>query len=291
MRIVLAAATTILALVLVGTAAAVCRPDATIVISAGGPDPAFVHVRAGALVAWRSSEDARSRVLFDALPCAPQLAAANETAGCFFNAGGAFTYRVDGFGVGTGTVEVESAEWVSLVAARKVVTFGDRLFLRGGAYFGNDCSPPGPRLLILTAAPVGKAPRRRAVEVRRGFFQTTPWRTHVRPLVSTTYRATWAGFTSRAVRVDVRPLVLLRRSESGRLRVTVRSARSYRGRWAALQRRTGRGWRFVRAVRLGRGSTTRFRLARRRGVVRIYVPRSVAGRGYVAGSSRPLRLR
>jgi hypothetical protein len=291
MRTLVATVIAVLALVVAGPAAAVCGLDATIVISATGPDPPFVHVRAGALVAWRVSEDATSRVLFDAIPCAPQLASANEVAGCFFNTGGAFTYRVAGFGGGTGTVEVESAEWISLVASRAIVTFGDRLILSGGAYFGNDCSPLGQRMLMLTATPTGRASHRRAVAVRRGFFQTIPWRTRARPHVSTDYRATWKGFMSQNVRVDVRPRVTLRRVAGARLRVAVRSARSYRGRWVALQRRTARGWRFVRTVRLGRSSATRFRVPRRRGVVRVYVPRSVAGRGYVAGFSRPLRLR
>jgi len=243
-------------------AAALCDADAEIAVTPAGPQPALVHVRAGSLVTWRLAEDAQAAIRFDGFPCAPTLTTVNQRPGCFFNAGGRLSYQVDGFGAGAGVVEVEPVEWVTMRAERHVIVFGERARLRGTAYFGNDCGPPGPPGLSLVAR-VGGRSATRAVDVRRASFATVPWTTAVRPRRSTRYRASWSGFTSAEVRIDVRPRVTLRRAGGGRLRVTVRSLRDYRGRWVAVQRRTARGWRFARAVRLRRGSTVRFARATR----------------------------
>jgi hypothetical protein len=292
MRTVAATAVTALALACAPAAAALCAPTHNVVVGPAGPVVPELHVPPDSRIGLElPPEAAESRLVFDTPACEtvrPTPVGVEVTLFCSLMEPGTYQYRVEGFGAGTGVVVVDPVDWVTVAPARRVVVFGDRLRLTGTLYPGQPCTPPPPgRRVQVQGRAVGAA----AFVIRAAAPFGQRWRTAVRPRVSTEYRASWSGRVSGVVRIDVRPRVTLRRARGGRLRVTVLSARNYRGRWVAVQRRTARGWRFARAVRLGRGSTTRFRVPRRHGVVRVYVPRSVAGRGYVAGFSRPLRLR
>ena len=258
-----------------------------------------LHVLPGSRIGLEIPADspATARLVFDAPACEtvrPVPVGVPVTLFCELSEPASYPYRVEGFGAGAGVVVVDPVNWVTLAARRRVVVYGGPVVLGGTAYPGQPCSPPparAPRLVVEGRA-VGTARFARrartglAIELSGGALAR-----RTAPALLDLYRALWSEHYSRTLRVDVRPRVTLRRSANRYLRVTVRSARSCRGRWVALQRRTGRGWRFARAVHLGRGSTAKFRPALRRGVVRIYVPRSVAGRGYVAGFSRPIQLR
>ena len=162
-----------------------------------------------------------------------------------------------------------------------------------------------PRAALLTAACEGAPTRRRgsrggdrAVRAPRAgqglatsSFPAARWRAALHLHFSTVYRALWSEHYSRTLRVDVRPRVTLRRSANRYLRVTVRSAHRYRGRWwLAAPHRSRLALRACRSPRPRLDGEVPSR-APARHVVRIYVPRSVAGRGYVAGFSRPIQLR
>jgi hypothetical protein len=289
MRASLLALVALVALCAAAPAAAVCAADASVHITAAGPQPAAVHVTAGSLVQWSTGGLGTSRVVFESSPCSPVQVDPLTVVGCVFDDGGEFAYRVEGFGAGTGIVTVDPARWITVRASRRVVLFGQAVTLRGLAHRGNECGPPRvdpPRVRVWGRGPVG--PRRvtaaPAIFPPNAFHGESPWSARVSPRIGTTYVAEWHGRTA-SLRVDVRPRVTLRRVAGGRLRTTVRSGRTYRGRWAAVQRRTGRGWRFERAVRLGAGSAATFRAPRGSGPVRVVVP---ARRGYVRGWSRAL---
>ena len=249
---------------------------------------------------WRLSPDGQpARVTFDGVQCAFELPAASVSTGCAFAAGGTFTYRVEGFGPGTGRVEVAPVQWVTLRAPRQTIVFGSPLVLGGTAYQPSSCGPPPtpgarPPAVVVSALRAGQPARRRAAAAipRSGpVFTNTAWQATVRPGARKSYRARWHGFDSSEVTVDVRPRTVARLVGRRLVRARVVSLRSHRGRWVALHRRArSGGWRFARAVRLGRGSSARFRVGRA-GVYRVFVPRSTAGPGYVAGWSRPLRVR
>jgi hypothetical protein len=120
------------------------------------------------------------------------------------------------------------------------------------------------------------------------------WSYVARPRISTSYLAGWGGATSRATRIGVRPAITLSRVGPARFRTRVFAARSFARRFVKLQRLTlNRGWVTVKRVRLGRRSGATFRVQLRRGTSRLRVVMSVnqAGRGYLAGISRPIVYR
>lgn len=284
------------ALVTAAPAAALCAPTHRIDLTADGPQPAELHVQPEAIVGVTGPQASPpSRIVFAAPACEITLdAGPGSLGGCGFVQPGIYPYRVEGFGAGTGTVVVDPVDWVTLRAATPVVEFGRAATVAGAAYPGNTCGPPQlerPRIVVVgRTSPRGAFGRRASAPLGGSMFPDYRWRLAVRPRIATEYRARWSEYESVGVTIRVRPKVTLGRAGPQSLRVSVRSLRGYRGRWVAVQRRSTRGWRFVRAVRLRRGSTATFRLARRGTVVRVFVPRSVAGRGYVAGVSRPLAL-
>lgn len=157
----------------------------------------------------------------------------------------------------------------------------------------------------------GSVPSRRAGEpvtvFARAFRKSSPraiatvvtgdgglWRYLARPSIRTSYSASWAGATSRATVIGVRPAVSFRRIGRARFHTRVGAARSFRGRLVKLQRRTQAGrWVTVRRVRLNRRSAATFRAGIRRGTSRLRIVMSVnqAGPGYLAGISRTIVYR
>jgi hypothetical protein len=133
---------------------------------------------------------------------------------------------------------------------------------------------------------------RETVQIVRRFRVLTrkdgSWLRVIRPRISGRFQARWSGVLSRTIVIRVRPKVELR-VRGGLLEVRVAAVRSYAGRNAALQRRSGRTWRTVRTVRLGGASRALFDPGLPVGTrVRVVLPRRVAGPGYLAGLSREL---
>jgi hypothetical protein len=112
----------------------------------------------------------------------------------------------------------------------------------------------------------------------------------ISPTIQTTYQAHWRTTASPNVTVNVAPRVGLGRI--GRLYVTkVTSDLNSAGHFVLVQRRNAiGGWKTLKRVFLGGNSRAVFglRLARGHSVLRIALPESQAGAGYVQGMSRML---
>ena len=118
------------------------------------------------------------------------------------------------------------------------------------------------------------------------------WRFTAQPKIFTVYRARVGRLLSGRVVVQVEPRITLRR-ERGRFSATVRAARSFAGRFVVLQRRAAGGaWRDVRRLVLDRRSSARFAFLhpRTRTEIRLVLPSSQAGPGYVAARSGVITL-
>jgi hypothetical protein len=119
------------------------------------------------------------------------------------------------------------------------------------------------------------------------------WTYTVRPKVSTAYLAVWHGSMTASVTAHVMPRLDLT-LRKGLLTVTARAAKSLRGHSVVVQlRRSGKGWRRVRVVVLGRGSRAQvpFSAPRGRSELRLSMSQQQAGAGYIAGYSGVLVYR
>ena len=144
-------------------------------------------------------------------------------------------------------------------------------------------------VVIVLARPHGRSNFREIGRVR-----TTSggrWRYNARPAIRTLYRARVGRLLSTPVVVDVEPRIVLR-LRRGRFTARVRAARSLEGRFVVLQRRTGGPWRDVRRLLLDEAASTRFTFPQQavRTQIRLLMPRSQVGPGYVAARSAVLTL-
>ncbi len=174
----------------------------------------------------------------------------------------------------------------TIAARRRKVVFG-----RGVMLSGFVPTLRGGESVTIYAAEFGKGSPRALATLVTG--DGGLWRSLVRPLIRTTYTASWNGGTSRALTIGVRPAVAFRRVGPARFHTRVVAGRSFKGRLVKLQRKTRYGWVTVKRVRLNRRSAATFRVRFRPGTKRLRVVISVnqAGRGYLAGISRTIVYR
>src|SRR3954452_21304272 len=111
------------------------------------------------------------------------------------------------------------------------------------------------------------------------------WVTTIAPSIQTSYKASSLGETTAPLAIRVRPRLALKRAH-GHWVVRVFSTGSYAGRFVLIQLRSDNGWADARR-RVLRRKLRRFDVPLPRGMsrVRAYLPRSQAGRGYLAGTS------
>jgi hypothetical protein len=144
--------------------------------------------------------------------------------------------------------------------------------------------------VTLTAQPYGKGTQSLAATTTQasGAFSFG-----VSPTIQTSYVAHWRTTNSNPVTINVAPRVGF--GLSGRLYVAkVTSDLTYGGHWVSVQRRNALGgWHTMKRVYLGDNSRASFRLSlpRGRSVLRLALPSSQAGVGYVQGLSRLLAVR
>jgi hypothetical protein len=212
---------------------------------------------------------------------------------------GSFTYHVEGFGAGTGTVVVlPSGE---ITAVRRTVTFGQPVSLSGVISFAS-CIPPvtgrvSPPLeagITVLAETDGGELTPVAGTVTRGGY----WSARVKPLIQTTYRIHYdegGGLLvgrSEDLAIFVRPRVTLKALGPRRFFTHIQALVPHTGKRVSVQRLVRGRWTTIALVRLTYHSSARFRLSGlpAGSTIRVLLPSAQAQPGYVAGFSRSVRL-
>jgi hypothetical protein len=142
----------------------------------------------------------------------------------------------------------------------------------------------------LTSQPLGKGTQSIATQTTQanGAFSFG-----VSPTIQTSYQAHWRTSASPSVTVDVAPRVGF--GQSGRLYVAkVSSDIGYAGHFVWLQRKAPYGgFRNVKRIYLGAASRAVFRvnIPKGRSILRLVLPASEAGAGYVSGLSRLIAVK
>jgi hypothetical protein len=182
--------------------------------------------------------------------------------------------------VGIGLVEAAAAQ-----SSSDAVLFGDTFVLSGSV----ERTGAGSVVIVLAR------PHGRAGYAEVGRVRTTAggrWRFVARPGIRTVYRARIGQIRSAPVTADVEPRIALR-GNGGSFTARVRAARSFAGKHVLLQQRTTGPWRNIRRLTLDDDSTTRFtyKITPTQRQIRVFMPRSQVGPGYVAARSSVITLR
>jgi len=271
---------------LVGVAALLCATvvgaaTRTIQITKNGFTPSSVTVSAGDTVTWHNADTHTHQVVADNGAFASPALAANASWSYTASKSGKFAYR-DAYATshrGTVTVNAPPAT-LSLTPSLGTVIYGSSTALNG-TVSNNLTNEP----VSLTSQAYGKSVQSIAAATTQtnGTFMLG-----ITPTIQTAYTAHYRTSSSTPVTVNVAPRVGL--GQSGSLFVAkVTSDLGYAGHYVIVQKRNAvGGWYSFKRVYLGDTSRATFRLALPKGhyVLRLYLPPSQAGAGYVQGFSR-----
>jgi plastocyanin len=258
----------------------------TVQITKNGFTPAATAVNVGDTVSWKNADTANHQVVADDGTFASPVLKSGESFSFTFQKSGKVNYR-DSFATGhRGSVTVNPpAADVTLSANSNVVVYGNSTTVSGVVTNQLTNEP-----VTLTSQPMGKGTQSIASTTTQsnGSFSFG-----VSPTIQTQYQAHWRTQNSPNVTVNVAPRVGFGRS--GNLFVAkATSDLSYGGRFVVVQRK-GKfgGWTSVKRVTLGNNSRAVFRLRLVRGLstLRVVLPSSQAGAGYVQGLSRQIFVR
>ena len=177
---------------------------------------------------------------------------------------------------------------VTLQSSAATAVYGGTVTLRGTI----STNQSGESVSLL-AQEAGQPKSTQAIKVATtgsgGAFSFT-----VNPTIRTAYAVQYKTASSQDISVLVAPSVTLRTSSSRIFHAGVDSDASYRGHYVLFQRLNGLGsWVTAKKVVLGSSGTAAFRatLPKGRTRVRLLLPMSQAGFGYVAGHSLSLLVR
>ena len=288
----------LLALAFLGPASA--ATTVTVSITKAGFVPKDMTIAAGDTVTWANADTADHQVISKDAGFATPLLKPGESYSFLFKTPGRYAYQDQAVKKLRGSVTVKTASPVTAAAvtasaSRAIVVYGSSLTLSGTI-----SSQQTGETVTVFSQPYGQtspAAIGSAISATGG-----SWSFLVKPPLQTRYDARWKPNTgpttaSSPVTVKVRPRVGWRvKTASGRL-VTffakVSGARSFGGKFAYFQRRNAFGqWVSLKKVFLGATSSATFkaRLPSGRSRVRLFMPATQAGPGYIAGISRTLSL-
>jgi plastocyanin len=269
-----------LALAVVG---AIGAATTTVQITKNGFTPANVTVVAGDTVTWRNADTAKHQVVADSGAFASPVLSSGQTYSWTPTKSGKYTYR-DTYATshkGTITVNPPPAS-LTLGASLETVIYGSATQLQGQV---STQLPNQP--VTLSAQPYGKGVQ----SVQSTMTQSNgTFIFGVTPTISTTYTARYTTSTSPAVTVNVAPRVGFGRIGSTYV-AKVTSDIGYGGKYVIVQKKNKNGtWYSFKRVFLGDSSRATFKSPLRKGTytLRLYLPLSQAGAGYVVGMSRLL---
>jgi plastocyanin len=276
----------LLPLALVATlvvAAASGAATKTVQVTGEGFTPAATTVSVGDSVTWHNADNANHQVVANDGSFASPVLKPGDTFTQTFNSAGKTNYHDALATKHTGSVTVTApAANVTLSAASQTIVYGSSTKL-SGAVTNQLTNEP----VTLTSQPFGKGTQSidSTTTAANGSFAFG-----VAPTIQTTYQAHWRTTASPNVTINVAPRVGF--GLIGRLyRARVTSDLNYAGHFVLVQKRNAiGGWKTLKRVFLGSNSTAVFRvnLAHGRSVLRLALPQSQAGAGYVQGMSRML---
>ena len=262
-------------------AAAIGAATTTVQITKNGFTPATITVTAGDTVTWHNADTKTHQVVADNGAFASPALAANASWSYTPTKSGKITYRDAYATTHKGTLNVNAPPAsLTLGASLPTVIYGSSTQLNGQV-----SNQVANQPVTLTAQAYGKS----AQSVQSTTTQSGgTFIFGVTPTISTTYTAHYTVSNSNPVTVNVAPRVGFGRS--GNLFVAkVTSDIGYSGKYVLLQKKqsTG-GWYTFKHVYLGDTNRATFKIAVPKGnyTLRLYLPSSQAGLGYVAGVSR-----
>jgi plastocyanin len=258
----------------------------TVQVTKAGFTPTATTITVGDTVTWHNADTANHQVVANDGSFASPVLKPDESFSFTFQKAGKVNYH-DALATsqrGSVTVSAPAAS-VTLSAAAQTVTYGNSTRLSGSVTNQLVNEP-----VTLTSQPFGKGIQSLATTTTQANGAFT---FGVSPTIQTEYRAHWRTTNSNPVTINVAPRVGF--GLSGRLYVAkVTSDLTYGGHWVLVQRRNVLGgWHSVKRVFLNDNSRAvfRLRLPHGRSVLRLVLPSSQAGQGYVQGLSRLLAVR
>jgi plastocyanin len=274
----------LIAALLVATAAGASTQ--TVQVTKNGFTPAGVTITIGDTVTWHNADTADHQVVANDGSFASPVLHGDQSYSHTFTSAGKTTYHDSFARTHTGTVTVNGPpSGVTLSASSVQVVYGSGTTL-SGAVSNQLTNEP----VVLTAQPFGKGTQSidTTTTTSNGTFSFS-----VSPTIRTAYAAHWRTADSSPVTVAVAPRVGF--GLSGRIYTAkVTSDLNYGGHYVWVQRHSAAlGWTNIKRVYLGSTSRATFTLRLRHGLttLRLVLPSSQAGDGYVAGLSRTLVVR
>jgi plastocyanin len=284
MRRVIWIAATTLALVL---AAPASSATTTVQIKRTGFVPASVTINQDDSVTWTNADTIDHQVVANGGSFASPILKAGKSWTHTFRNGGTFRYHDSLRPSLKGTLVVRGApDQVTLATSAPVVKFGATVTLSGTV-----TSKKAGETVTLVQLPYGQTTKQVVATLQTtsgGVFSFT-----VTPQVNTSYQAQWKGLESSVI-VQVQPMIKLPFvSRTGYFHFYVTAGTSFAGRTVYLQRFTlARQWVNIRPLTLGQKSgrliSVRFvrsLIPRGRWSIRVFVPASELGGGYLDGWS------
>jgi plastocyanin len=268
-------------LVVAAASGAATKATKTVQVTSGGFTPASTTISVGDSVTWHNADTVNHQVVANDGSFASPVLKPDGTFTQTFNSSGKTSYHDALATKHTGSVTVTApAANVTLSASTQTIVYGSSTKV-SGAVTNQLTNEP----VTLTSQPFGKGTQSLASQMTgaNGSFAFG-----VSPTIQTSYQAHWRTANSPNVTVNVAPRIGF--GLSGRLFLAkVTSDLNYAGHFVLVQKRNAIGtWKTLKRVYLGGNSRAAFRLhlARGRTVLRLALPESQAGAGYVQGISR-----
>jgi len=269
-------------LVVAGSAGADTK---TVQITRQGFTPSSTTVNVGDSVTWRNADTVNHQVVANDGTFASPVLKAGETYTFTFTKSGKAPYH-DSFATskkGTVTVNAPPAS-VSLTTSTARITYGDNTTV-SGAVTNQLTNEP----VTLTSQPYGKGTQSIATTTTQTNGQFS---FGVSPTIQTSYQAHYRTANSPSVTVTVAPRIGFGHSGT-RYVAKVTSDLNYAGHYVWVQRKTPYGsFRNVKRIYLGASSRAVFtlKLVKGRSILRLVLPDTQAGVGYVASASRMISI-
>jgi plastocyanin len=276
------------ALVFAAPAAPAPTATANVLIKRTGFTPRTVTINENDSVTWRNTDTIGHQVVADGGSFASAILGAGKTYTHTFRSGGTFRYHDALHPSLRGTIVVRGAPpQVTLVTSAAIVKFGTPVTLTGGV-----SNKKSGETVTLVQLPAGQTTKQVIATLQTGTGGTFSF--SVTPQIYTQYQAQWKNLSESSVFVQVAPMIKLPFvSRTGYFHFYVTAGRSFAGRKVFLQRLTlARQWVNIRELTLGEKSGrimslkfVRASVPRGRWSVRIFMPASEAGDGYLDAAS------